>query len=146
MPPPGGPHFWIGVVSHEHVLHGVEQGFAMLNHGKEAPLKRLSPGDGFAYYSPKIAYPKGEPLKAFTAIGTVAEGEPYSAAMAPGKEGFRRDMHWDASAREVPVFDLSDRLAFTQGNWGMLARQGLFEVSAKDFAVILGTMTGKAPA
>ena len=143
MPTSDAPRFWIGVVSREHVLRGVEQGIAMLNHGKEAPLRRLSRGDGFAYYSPKTAYPKGETLKAFTAIGTVAEGDPYSAEMAPGTQGFRRDMHWNTAAREVPANGLADRLAFMQGSWGMLARRGLFDVSAEDFAVICRAMTGK---
>ena len=31
---------WVGVVSREHVMIGVEAGFAMLNHGKLAPLQR----------------------------------------------------------------------------------------------------------
>ena len=134
------PRYWIGTVSREHVLRGVAGGFGMLNHGKEAPLKRLSPGDWLIYYSPKTAI-EGEPLKAFTAIGDVADRAPYPAEMAPGRTGFRRDINWQ-KATETPIARLSDRLEFTRGNWGMLARRGHFEISAADFQTIRAAMLG----
>jgi hypothetical protein len=31
--------YWIGVVSKEHVMRGVQRGFAQVCHGKEGPLK-----------------------------------------------------------------------------------------------------------
>ena len=37
---------WIGVVSLEHVQRGLRGGFAQMNHGKEAPLKRMKAGAG----------------------------------------------------------------------------------------------------
>ncbi|RCW80806.1 EVE domain-containing protein [Paracoccus lutimaris] len=133
------PRFWIGTVSREHVLIGVAGGFAMLNHGKLAPLKRLAPGDGLAYYSPKTGWPDGAPLKAFTALGTVRDAAPYEAEMRPGQTGFRLGIDW-LPARETPISDLTDRLEFTRGNWGMLARRGLFEVSGADFQTIRAAM------
>ena len=36
---------WIGVASAEHVERGIQDGFMQLCHGKEAPLRRLQPGD-----------------------------------------------------------------------------------------------------
>lgn len=45
--------FWIGVVSKEHVLRGVEGGFCQVCHGKKAPLNRMKKGDYLLYYSPK---------------------------------------------------------------------------------------------
>ena len=33
--------FWIGVVSKEHVLRGVEGGFCQVCHGKKRPLNRM---------------------------------------------------------------------------------------------------------
>ena len=131
--------FWIGVVSREHVLIGIEAGFAMMNHGKLAPLKRLSPGDGLIYYSPKDAWPDGAPLKAFTAIGTVGDLPPYAAEMRTGQTGYRIDIDW-LTARETPISQLTDSLEFTRGNWGMLARRGLFEVSGTDFQTIRAAM------
>lgn len=139
------PRNWIGVVSRDHVLKGVGGGFAMLNHGKLAPLKRLRPGEWLIYYSPKTAYPDGEPLKAFTAIGQVKDTEPYQAEMGPGMTGFRRDIDW-CEARKTPIVSLSERLEFTHGNWGMLARRGLFEISGGDLGIIRTAMTGEQAA
>ena len=136
-PPP--PRFWIGVVSRDHVLRGVAGGFAMLNHGKRAPVARLSPGDGLVYYSPKTAI-DGASLQAFTAIGRVRDRAPYEAEMTATMTGFRRDIDWDP-AREVPISLLKDGLAFTQGSWGMLARRGLFEITGTDFDLIRAAMT-----
>lgn len=131
--------FWIGVVSREHVLIGVTGGFAMMNHGKLAPLRRLTPGDGLIYYSPKTAWPDGAPLKAFTAIGTVRDAAPYQAEMRPGMLGYRRDIDW-LPAAETPISLVIDRLEFARGNWGMLARRGLFEISDADFQTIRTAM------
>lgn len=133
--------YWIGTVSREHVLRGVAGGFAMLSHGKEAPLKRLNPSDWLIFYSPKTAI-NGEPLKAFTAIGEVVDAPIHTAEMSPGQTGFRRDISW-RKATETPIARLTDRLEFTRGNWGMLARRGLFEISAADFQIICAAMTGK---
>ena len=139
MAPPMTRRFWIGVVSREHVLIGVAGGFAMMNHGKLAPLKRLGPGDGLAYYSPRTAWPEGEVLKAFTAIGTVRDAAPYQAEMRPGMLGYRRDIDW-LPAAETPISLVIDRLEFARGNWGMLARRGLFEISDADFQTIRTAM------
>ena len=111
----------------------------MLNHGKLAPLRRLTPGDGLIYYSPKTAYPDGTPLKAFTAIGTVRDAAPYPAEMRPGMLGYRRDIDW-LPAAETPISLVIDRLEFARGNWGMLARRGLFEISDADFQTIRTAM------
>ncbi|MDQ7862723.1 hypothetical protein RCO48_21920 [Peribacillus frigoritolerans] len=32
--------YWIGVASRDHVMKGIDGGFAQLCHGKEAPLKK----------------------------------------------------------------------------------------------------------
>ena len=37
--------FWIGVASANHIARGLAEGFMQVNHGKQAPLKRLQPGD-----------------------------------------------------------------------------------------------------
>lgn len=134
------PGYWIGVASREHVLKGVAGGFAILNHGKRPPLERLMPGDWLIYYSPKTAM-EGQPLQAFTAIGRIADHAPYQAEMAPGMTGWRRDVDWQ-EANEAPIAALTERLAFAQGNWGMLARRGLFPITKDDFAVIHDAMRG----
>lgn len=139
----GPARYWVGIVSREHVLRGVADGFAMLNHGKEAPVKRLQPADWLIYYSPKVSI-DGAALKAFTAIGRVTDRAPYPAEMLPGVTGYRRDIIWQ-QATETPIARLSDRLEFTRGNWGMLARRGLFEISEADFQTIRTAMLELTP-
>ena len=68
---------WIAVASAEHVRRGRREGFMQVSHGKAAPLKRIKPGDRVVYYSPTVTLGGKDKLQAFTAIGTVKEGEPY---------------------------------------------------------------------
>jgi len=85
-------NYWVGVVSLDHVALGVAGGFVQLNHGKAGPLERMQPGDGFVFYSPKSAYPDGDTLQAFTAIGRVAAS---GVAALPARDGsfhFRRQV------------------------------------------------------
>jgi len=74
------------------VLAAVSGGFCQLNHGNEAPLKRMQPGDRLLYYSPREGMGGGEPVQAFTAIGEIldrairqeseVEGFSFSAEMS----------------------------------------------------------------
>jgi len=133
--------YWIAVASAEHVRRGRAAGFMQVNHGKAAPLRRVKPGDGIIYYSPTTIMGEKDGLQAFTAIGTVREGEPYQGDMGGGFTPFRRDVEWTA-AKETPIKPLLDRLEFTAGklNWGYQLRFGLFSVSAVDFALIAEAM------
>ena len=136
------PRYWIGVASRDHVLLGVAGGFCQLGHGKAAPVKRLSPGDWIAYYSPRTAYSGGELLQAFTAIGRIAPGEPYIADQGGGFRPTRRDVSFAERAHEAPIRPLLDRLTLTRGkpSWGAALRRGLVEVSGRDFQVIAQAM------
>ncbi|WP_256751346.1 EVE domain-containing protein [Mesorhizobium sp. Mes31] len=133
--------YWIAVASAEHVRRGRAAGFMQVNHGKAAPLRRVRPGDGIVYYSPTTIMGEKDSLQAFTAIGTVREGEPYEGDMGGGFTPFRRDVEW-ARAEETPIKPLLDRLEFTAGrsNWGYQLRFGLFSISAADFALIAEAM------
>jgi hypothetical protein len=132
---------WLGVVSRDHVLRGVEIGIAQIGHGKSAGLQRMSAGDGFVYYSPRDAYPKSAPVQAFTAVGLVADDEIWQADEGDFKP-WRRRIDYERGATEVPIEDLRDRLDLTATpNWGYALRRGLIELSAKDFALIHAAMT-----
>lgn len=51
------PRYWVGVVSKNHVLRGVEGNFCQVCHGKGGPLNRMKKGDYLLYYSQsKIRY------------------------------------------------------------------------------------------
>jgi len=132
---------WIAVASAAHVRIGRESGFMQVNHGKAAPLRRVKPGDGIAYYSPSTILGEKDGLQSFTAIGTVRDGEPYQGEMGGGFTPFRRDVDW-AKAGEAPIKPLLDRLDFTAGNanWGYQLRFGLFPVSDRDFLLIADAM------
>jgi len=132
---------WIGVASAEHVRRGRSGGFMQLGHGKAAPLQRVKPGDRIVYYSPTVILGKKDGLQAFTAIGTVKDGEPYVADMGKGFKPYRRDVNW-AKAEEAPIAPLLDKLEFTAGktNWGYKFRFGLFPISAADFRSIAKAM------
>ena len=135
---------WIAVASADHVRRGKAGGFMQVNHGKAAPLKRIRPGDHIIYYSPTAVYRAADGLQAFTAIGTVKDGQPYQGFMGEGFTPFRRDVDWRAEARETPIRPLLQMLELTAGkpNWGAPFRFGLVEISDADFAVIKQAMAG----
>ncbi|THG30405.1 EVE domain-containing protein [Glaciibacter flavus] len=146
--------FWLGVVQREHVMRGVAQGIAQFNHGSKAAVGRLRESDGVVYYSPRTSYPDGEPLREFTAIGRVADGEVYQASEGPtmttsGGEPFRpwrRRIDWDLDAVAAPIRPLVGILEFTATpNWGYALRRGLIELSRHDFDIIRAEMHGGAP-
>ena len=133
--------YWIGVVSKDHVDIGVTGGFTQLNHGKAGPLERMRPGDGFAFYSPRTAYPDGPPLQAFTAIGRIRDGEIFQAERDDGARPFRRAIEY-LPAREAPIKPLIDELTFIRSkqHWGAAFRFGFLRVPEEDFARIAAAM------
>ncbi len=137
---------WIAVASADHVRRGRAGGFMQVSHGKLAPLKKIKPGDRVAYYSPTEIHGMKDQLQAFTAIGTIRYGEPYSFDMGDGFVPCRRDVEWD-EAQDAPIRPLLDRLGFSAGraNWGYQLRFGLFKVSASDFEMIESAMKPERP-
>ncbi len=133
--------YWLGIVQREHVQRGLEGGFAQVCHGKRGPLARMQPGDWLIYYSPKTALENGLPLKAFTAIGQIQSGEPYSFRMSENFVPFRRDVEF-VQAQQAPIEPLLPYLSFSAGktNWGYALRFGLLELTSSDFRKIAQAM------
>ncbi len=133
--------YWIGVASKDHVQKGVEGGFCQLCHGKSNPLKRLSSNDWLIYYSPRTAINGGETVQAFTAIGRVLEGEPYSFDMGHDFVPYRRNVQFIES-QDAPIRPLIDRLSFIKNkqSWGYVFRFGLLEIPESDFLQIAVAM------
>lgn len=75
---------WVIVVAQDHARRGLEHGFIMTNHGKRAPLARMSVGDGILIYSPRTRFTNGEPLKAITIVGEVTGKEPTESPVING--------------------------------------------------------------
>ena len=134
-------NYWIGVVSRSHVRLGIEGGFIQLSHGKKAPLQRFHAGDGLLIYSPKTAYPDGDALQAFTAIGRVTSGDIYQVEMSPDFKPYRVDVEF-LPCREAPIRALIDELSFIKSktHWGAAFRFGLLKVPAEDFGLIAEAM------
>lgn len=138
-------NFWIGVVSHAHVLRGLRGGFAQMSHGKQAPLKRMKSGDGLVYYSPRENYPDGAPLQAFTAMGMIRTGEVYAHDMTsegvPGFVPWRIDVDYWPS-KMAPIRPLIQQLEFItdKTHWGAVFRFGQIKISEADFQRIARSM------
>jgi EVE domain len=132
---------WIAVASADHVRKGRAGGFMQVSHGKSAPLKRIKPGDHVIYYSPTTSYGGRDRLQAFTAIGCVANREPYQGDTGGGFVPWRRDVRWFA-AREAAIAPLLDQLEFSRGkkNWGFQFRLGLFAIGGHDLETIAEAM------
>jgi predicted RNA-binding protein len=133
--------YWINTVSRDHVVIGVEQGIVQANHGKLAPLKRLSKGDTILYYSPKTSLKNGEPLKAFTAIATVLDDEIYQVEISSDFKPFRRKAVYE-KCQETNIRPLIENLEFIKNkkSWGYMFRFGLFEIGETDFNLIYSKM------
>jgi len=132
---------WVAVASAEHVRVGRSRGFMQVCHGKAAPLERMRAGDGFAFYSPRMSYPDGEPLQAFTAIGRIRNGTVYQAAGGDPAGPFRLDVDY-FPAQPAPVRPLIEELTFIRSktHWGAAFRFGLVRVPREDFATIATAM------
>ena len=146
MPTPAAAHpearsYWIGVTSSDYVALAVAGGFIQLNHGKAGPLERMRVGDGFAWYSPRTAYPDGESVQAFTALGRVTGEAIVQADMGGGFLPFRRHAEF-LRASPAAIRPLIDSLSFIRIklHWGAAFRFGHLRVPAEDFARIVAAM------
>jgi hypothetical protein len=112
-----------------------------LGHGKHAPVKRLSAGDGLVYYAPRQKMGAGDIVQAFVTIGRIRSGEAYQVRQSDSFSAWRRDVDY-LEANEAPIRPLLDQLSFVRGNsnWGMVFRRGAFEISRADFLAIAAAM------
>ncbi len=133
--------FWIGVVSRQHVQQGVASGIAQLNHGKRDALARMHAGDWLVYYSPRTAYPDGEPLQAFTAMGEICSDAPYQVTVSDDFHPYRHDVRYE-TCQEVPIRAILDELTFLpdKQHWGNRFRFGSLSIDEADFQRIAQAM------
>lgn len=133
--------YWIGVAAKSHVLRGVKDGAAMLNHGKLAPLKKMKAGDFLIYYAPKIELGRDEPYQKFVAIGRIKTGEPYQVKLSEDFEPYRLDVEY-LKAEEAKIKLLIVQLEFIKNkkSWGYAFRFGHIEITKHDFDLIAKAM------
>lgn len=82
--------YWLAIASADHARRGLQGGFMQVCHGKLSPLSRIKPENGVVYYSATRIYRVKDDFKSFTAIGYVAQGEPYQVDMGNNFLLFRR--------------------------------------------------------
>ncbi len=135
------PRYWLAVASREHVLRGVSGGFCQVRHGKAVPLRRMSVGDGIAYYSSKERMNEPKPCQRFTAIGQIAGGDIEQAQTTEAFCPSRRPVCY-LLCEEASILPLIAALSFIRDKkrWGLPFRFGLLEVSQADFQRIANAM------
>lgn len=131
---------WLGVVSAEHVRRAVDLGIAQIGHGKRAGLARMKAGDVLVYYSPVESIGDRDPLREFTALGVIEEGEIWQADEGGCFKPFRRRVRYEQFT-PVPLGDVRSRLALTSApNWGgYQLRRGLIPLDDNDVEVLRST-------
>lgn len=136
-------HYWVVVAARDHANSGITQGIVQANHGKEAPLRRMQPGDGVLIYAPRQTFGGNAPLQQFIAIGTVADEPVYQAAVADDFHPFRRRVTYEESVTGTPIQPLIEQLSFIQNkvSWGYSFRAGCFAIPKADFDLIRSAMT-----
>jgi predicted RNA-binding protein len=136
--------YWIVCISKDHTLLALKWGIIQACHGKRAPLARMKKGDGIIIYSSKfnISDPKST-LRAFTAIGEIADDDIYQYEIHPDFIPHRRKVNY-FSAKEVPIEPLIDELDFIPNKrfWGYPFKYGFLEISKRDFELISSHMRG----
>jgi hypothetical protein len=134
---------WINTVSRDHVQQGVRGRFTQANHGKPHMLRRMARGDWIVFYSPRSAVSGGESLQAFTAIGQIADNEPYQVEVTPDFVPWRRNVRFVAGD-ETPIRPLIDDLHFIgdKNRWGYKFRFGVFKIDDHDLDLIRQAMAG----
>lgn len=137
--------------SRDHVLKGVEGGFAQSGHGKRDNISKLSKGDWIIYYSAKEKIDNKTPYQKFTAIGQITDDEPYQ----PDNETitnpnmnmhsirpYRRNVNF-SKAHNADIRPLIPKLHFikNKNRWGFYLISGFRELSKEDFTLIQTAMT-----
>jgi hypothetical protein len=134
-------HHWVVVVSHDHALTGVEQGIIQANHGKQAPMRRMQPGDYVVLYAAKRTFGGREPYQRFVAAGEVEDRPVYQAKASACFHPYRRAVrYWPTGEAAVRPLIPDLRFVLNKQRWGYPFRAGFFAIPATDFALIHAAM------
>lgn len=95
----------------------------------------MKAGDVLVYYSPVESIGDRDPLREFTALGVIEEGEIWQADEGCFKP-FRRRVRYEQFT-PVPLGDVRSRLAVTSTpNWGYQLRRGLIPLDGNDVEIL----------
>ena len=125
--------YWINVLSRDHVLAGLTEGFTQASQDKAANLHLLRKGDLVFFYSPGTLFRAGEILQAFTAVARVTDDAPYQVELSARVRPWRVKAT-SLACTEAPIEPLIPQLSFIEDkvNWGTSLPRGLFQVGEGD--------------
>ena len=105
----------------------------MANHGKRAPLARMSVGDRLLVYSPKTTFPNGDPFQAIAIVGMVTGEQPVPSAVIAGGFRLRADLR---EIEPIPLAQIRDHVPTHR------IRFGCFELTRDDADAIWNMVPG----
>jgi hypothetical protein len=135
-------NYWILVAPKNHTLKAVHGGYAEAAHGKSNPLRRMNPGDGVIYYSPKMDESGEVKCQSFTALGCVVGDVLYQVETPTGSIVNRRKVKY-LHVRDAAITPLISRLSFIKNKekWGNIFKFELIHISVEDFALLATAMS-----
>ncbi|MDQ2719411.1 MAG: EVE domain-containing protein [Bacteroidota bacterium] len=124
--------YFLICASRDHVLKGVEGGFAQAGHGRQDFMSKPSKGDWIVFYSSKDNFENGKPLQKFTAIGQVVDEEPYQSNANENFRPYRRNVEFK-KVKETEIRTLLGQLTFINNkkSWGFYLINGFREITKK---------------
>jgi hypothetical protein len=133
--------YWINTITLDHVLAGKAEHFTQTNHGNPRNLNKLRRGDYMVFYSPRERFEDNKALQSFTAVGQVSDDEPYQVEQNVDFHPYRRRIDFFKSSN-APIRPIINNLSFIKNkvHWGLVFRQGMFQISETDFALIAQNM------
>lgn len=129
--------FWVVVTSRDHALDGALEGVVQVNHGKNAPLKRMSAGDKVLFYAGKEIDKQTTLCQRFVALAILTDDTIFQYEVSENFKPYRRKADYQKVA-EAAIRPLIDRLDFIENKekWGYIFRTGYFEINKHDFDLI----------
>ncbi|RFZ94936.1 EVE domain-containing protein [Mucilaginibacter conchicola] len=133
--------FWVVVTSRDHALDGEKAGIVQVNHGKNAPLKRMAAGHKVLYYASKMGIGQKELCQRFVALATLTDDDIFQHEMTSTFKPYRRKATYE-QVKEAEIRPLIDDLEFikVKEKWGYIFRTGFFEINQHDFDLIISHM------
>lgn len=133
--------FWVVVTSRDHALDGAREGVVQVNHGKNAPLKRMSAGDKVLFYAAKKVYKETELCQRFVALAILTDDVIFQFEFSANFKPYRRKADYQ-KVEEAAIRPLIDKLDFIKNKekWGYIFRTGYFEINKHDFDLIESQM------
>lgn len=132
--------FYLISASRDHVLSARKQSIVQANHGVKAPMERLRPGDGVAFYSARHQLKGKEPCQRFTAMATVADGHVFQERVTETFKPWRRVAVFEEGFKEIDINDVLgdlECLGKGKGKWGVYLRRGFIRMTRLDWEVLV---------